>query len=209
MARAAAALCLVALVALAFADSAHATIGKGKSFGKGKGISFQTQCQDVCKPHCRMVPKPVCQEVQVPYQDCDKVPVTSSVKRCGKVCTKTTTVVTPMITMPSYGKGVPMGKGKFGHGRHLMTIGKGKFGGKGKGMVAPVNIDCDTVCHDVPVTTFQVQCETKVRTATTCRKDFDQVCEQRCRPVCQKIPVMIEPQPVVYSKGKGKAHWGH
>lgn len=45
-----------------------ATLGKGKFMGKGKGISFQTACQDVCKPKCRLVPKAVCADVQVPYQ---------------------------------------------------------------------------------------------------------------------------------------------
>jgi hypothetical protein len=40
-----------------------------------------------------------------------------------------------------------------------------------------------------------------------------QVCENKCRPMCTKVPVMVEVQPVVVqpvmmSKGKGKG-FGH
>lgn len=117
-------------------------------------------------------------------QDCDKVPVTTTVQRCGKVCKPV--VVQPVVVQPVVAAtavattevAVPFGKGKgklMGKGRHLMTIGKGKFLGKGKGMVAPVSIDCDTVCQNVPITTFRTQCETMTRTVTSCRKDFEQV----------------------------------
>jgi hypothetical protein len=106
--------------------------------------------------------------------------VTTSVKRCGKVCTKS--VAQPVVVAPVAvaTAEVSVGKGKFakfGKGRHLMTIGKGKFGkfSKGKGMMAPVSIDCDIVCQDVPITTFRTQCETMTRTVTSCKKDFEQV----------------------------------
>jgi hypothetical protein len=107
------------------------------------------------------------------------VPVTTTVQRCGKVCKPV--VVQPVVAATAVATtevAVPYGKGKgklLGKGRHLMTIGKGKFLGKGKGMVAPVSIDCDTVCQDVPITTFRTQCQTRTRTVTSCRRDFEQV----------------------------------
>lgn len=223
MARAAVYLCLALAVLAVFGDSAAATKikGKGKAvWGKGKGVSFTTECQEVCKPVCRFVPKPVCGEVSVPYQDCDKVPVTTSVKRCGKVCEKPQ-IVAPVAPVVPYGKGAPVHA--FGKkGRHLLHKGKGMpVLAHGKGLaIAPIS--CDTVCTDVPVTRFQVQCETKVRTVTQCKKEVEQVCSNVCRPVCVKVPVFVQPEPVfvqpvgkgvalpAFGKGKGKfGHHGH
>lgn len=90
--------------------------------------------------------------------------MTTSVQKCNKVCTKTTTHVSPVVThVPKH----------YGKGRLLLGVGKGK----GYAHAVP-KVDCDVVCHEVPVTTFKKVCGIKTRITTSCHKEMDTVCNQ-------------------------------
>lgn len=223
---------LVALVALAVPGGAHAGADHKGKLLKGKGaavapvdVQSSVDCQDQCEDVCVPVPRKVCNDVPYPSEQCAKVPVTTSVQKCERVCQKTLTItqtaVLPTAISTGKGKGaaaagVAVVKGK---GRRLAEA-AGKEGllpklGKGKGAVATVpadvNVQCQDVCTDVPVTSFTTQCKTVTLTKTECNLVTEQQCSKVCKKVCQKTTVLtqtvstpiVAAVPVVASSGKG------
>lgn len=226
MARVAVLLCLALFAPAVFTDSAAASgihhglkgkamlVGKGKAMAyAGKGVSYQTvqKCDQKCMKKCEYVPKDVCTDVEVPYQECQKVPVKSTETQCADICE-------PVVVQPTYTKGkammVPMGKKgrKLQHLKpHLLGKGKGKQSmavaaayGKGKGYMSA---KCQKVCKEVEVVSVDVQCVTKTKTLQECHKEVEAVCGQVCKPFCIDVvvPVKVEAEPVMVASGKGKA----